>query len=155
MKIHATLIMSIYQNSDMCIYIYIYQKIHSTNKINSFNYEDLNIFLKYYFLQLYCLIFYHFSIYIYILVHYNIYIYFLLFFLCRKNYMHITHTHSHSLTLITHGVLIITHTHMIMIISHIYTLYTLTHSGEDEDGEDADVWRLRRGRDADSVPERA
>ena len=43
MKIHVTLIMSIYQNSD------IYQKIHSTNKNNIFNCdEDSNIFLQLY-----------------------------------------------------------------------------------------------------------
>ena len=41
MKIQVTLIMSIYQNSD------IYQKIHSTNKNNLFNCdEDSNIFLQ-------------------------------------------------------------------------------------------------------------
>jgi len=62
MKIHITL-MSIYQNSNMCIYT----KKFIAHKINPFNYKDLNIFLQYYFLQQYCLIFYNFSVYIYIL----------------------------------------------------------------------------------------
>jgi hypothetical protein len=44
-----------YEDSNSNIYNYRIQgyKIHSTNKINPFNHEDLNIFLQYYFLQLY------------------------------------------------------------------------------------------------------
>jgi len=52
--------------------------------------------------------------------------------------MHITHT----LTF-THSLLIITHTHVQHdhhIISHTYIHYILINSGEDEEGEDADIW---------------
>jgi hypothetical protein len=87
MKIHVSL-MSIYQNSDMCINT----KKFIPHKINPFNYEDLNIFLQYYFIQLYCLIFCNFSIYI--IVHYNISIYFS-FFSMPKKIICTSHTLTH------------------------------------------------------------
>ena len=103
MKIHVTLIMSIYQNLD------IYQKIHSTNKNNLFNCdEDSNIFL-----QLYIVVHYYifstihplniFSIYILYLsklLHFSILstnkIY--LIFLYFSMRAHTSHTHSYTHT---------------------------------------------------------
>jgi hypothetical protein len=140
MKIHVTL-MSIYQNSDM----YLHTKKFIAHKINPFNYEDLNIFLQYYFLQLYYLIFYNFSIYNSTLQYFYLFFYF--FF--AKKIICTSHTHTLSLSLthsLTHNLLIITHTHVQHdhhYITHIYTLYILTHSGEDKEGEDADVRRVQ------------
>ena len=118
MKIHVTL-MSIYQNSDM----YIYTKKFIAHKINTFNYEDLNIFFQ---LLFSTTILFNFLQFFYI--HYSTLQYFYLFFyfLCQKICTSHTHTHSDSLTY-TQSLLIITHTHVQHdhhYITHIYTIYT-------------------------------
>jgi hypothetical protein len=40
---------------------------------------------------------------------------------------------------------------MIIIISHTYIHYILTHSGEDEEGEDVDVQRVDDSGEASGV----
>ena len=56
--------------------------------------------------------------------------------------MHITHTLTLTHLLSSHTQFTDHHTHMynmIIIISHTYIHYILINSGEDEEGEDADI----------------